>query len=235
MSEEGTAHDQGTGQVDTANQGTGEGQQQNGGNAGHQDGQTPDFRGTLPEEIRDHEALKEIVDASTLAQKYLELVQAKPAVPENPDAYELPINPETPINPDAVKGFREVAHKANLTQEQVQALGSFWNEYVTKQAHGEIAMVEKAEKVLRSDWGDDYEGNLGISKKALAKFGNPELVTFLEKTGLGNNPDMVRLFHKVGTAISEDSIAPAVKYGSGTVQRSLGGEPTLSFPSMEQK
>lgn len=230
MSEDPNAQGGTGGQGDTGSGGDGQGQQ--GG-----DGQpaTPSFRDSLPEAIRAHEALKDIADGPTLAQKYLDLVQAAPVVPETPDAYQIPIPSEAPIHPDALKVFRDGAHKAKLTQEQVQELGTVWDGYIKGQVEKEAAIRVKAETDLKTAWGNDYEANLDLSKKALAKLGTPELVDHLEKSGLGNHPEMVKLFHKLGTAISEDSLATGVTFGSGTIQRSLGGEPLFKYPSMETK
>ena len=43
-------------------------------------------------------------------------------------------------------------------------------------------------------------------KKALDKFGSPELQQVLTKSGLGNHPAVIRLLLRAGKAISEDTI-----------------------------
>jgi hypothetical protein len=221
----------GIGQDDTGSQGTNQGAQ-DGGDGGQQAQAAPSFRDSLPEAIRDHEALKDIGDGPALAQKYLDLVQAAPVVPDSPEAYQIPLGEKTPVNPEAVKGFRAAAHKAGLTQAQVQEIGTFWDGFVQSQVETERAMVEKEIGGLKKEWGANFEANVEVSRKALAKFGSPGLVEHLEKTGLGNHPEMVKLFHNLGTAISEDSIATGQNFGTGTIKRTVGGEPLISFPSM---
>jgi hypothetical protein len=52
--------------------------------------------------------------------------------------------------------------------------------------------------------GKDLDANLGTAKRALDRFGSPDLKRFLDETGLGNHKDVIRFFWKVGKAISED-------------------------------
>ena len=63
--------------------------------------------------------------------------------------------------------------------------------------------------------GDKFDASLGSAKKALDKFGSPELRDALEYSGMGNHPELIRLLARVGNAFSDDkpvgSETPAAK------------------------
>ena len=74
--------------------------------------------------------------------------------------------------------------------------------------------------------GAQYDQNVAIAMKAVTKFGSPEFVEFLNKTGLGSHPDMVRIMYRVGKAISEDTIAGTA--GNATTKAALTSEEKLA-------
>jgi hypothetical protein len=55
--------------------------------------------------------------------------------------------------------------------------------------------------------GAQFDANLQTARKAVTRFGSPELKAFLDESGLGNHPEIVRTFARIGKAIAEDSIA----------------------------
>ena len=57
---------------------------------------------------------------------------------------------------------------------------------------------------LKNEWGEEYEGNIGIAQKTYetvaTQYGDDEFRALMDKEGLGNNPTIIKLFHKVGAA-----------------------------------
>jgi hypothetical protein len=193
------------------------------------------FLESLPEAVRGFEGLKEITDAGMLADKYVNLVKAQPMVPEKPEAYQITVPDGVPRDEAFLSGFRTIAHQAKLTQDQVKAITDFWASNLGEALVQRDKARETAVKTLRSEWKGDYDQNLAQAKDTLKKFGGEEMIALMEESGLGNSPVMVKVFHAIGQAISEDSFVAGNQNKPKDVKRTTGGEPMLTFPSMEKK
>ena len=107
-----------------------------------------DWREALPEDLRDHQALRNISDVPTLAKTMIHAqsmvgaekipvpgkwatdddwnqVYAKLGRPEAADMYEFETG-EVELDQDFVNTFREVAHKAGLSNRQAQELAGWY-------------------------------------------------------------------------------------------------------------
>lgn len=165
------------------------------------------------------------------------------------DATKIKLPDGWKLDEGLMKEFLPVATDLKLSQDGVQKLidlqvksaqslqGSIQQQqddaYVKQHADWQAAL--KTDKVVG---GADYEKNIAIATKAVAKFGDPELTALFQHydkeknptgMGFGNIPALVRFFFKVGQTISEDSFGnqggnnntksldPAQKlYGAGT-------------------
>jgi len=110
---------------------------------------------------------------------------------------------------DFEKDFKEASHKLNLTQEQVEGLHSWYNGNQSKTfTNGVVkikAEMDNAEAELRTEYGEAYETKLIGANRAIQEFGGEDLVSLLDKTGLGRNPHVVKTFVNVGMKLMEDS------------------------------
>ena len=70
--------------------------------------------------------------------------------------------------------------------------------------------------------------NLALAIKAVEMFGDAELRSVLDSTGMGNHPVIVRAFYKAGKAISEDTVIRGrnVPTSDKTMADALYGNPT---------
>lgn len=88
--------------------------------------------------------------------------------PETPDKYDLPL----PENADEnfTQFAREAFHKAGLTAEQAKAFTEQYTGYVERQQQDTQAQyqqtVEAEDKALREQWGQNYDKNLSLAKRA---------------------------------------------------------------------
>lgn len=151
----------------------------------------------------------------------------KPAAPPEPKPGEKPAEPpaapaELELKvPDGVQvdtasldAFKAVAKESGIKGEQAQKI---LDVYVKAQAEAAKKADEAWEKTvtgwesqLKADkdiGGTNFDANIGKARKALDKYGTPELKKYLYESGLGNHPELVRAFVKVGAAISEDTVA----------------------------
>lgn len=152
--------------------------------------------------------------------KPAETKPAEPAKPEGaPEKYEF--KDADKFDTQVLGVFSEAAKDLNLTQDAAQKL-------LDKVAPALQARTDEQVKAVHRQWteastadkefgGEKLKENLGVARKALDQFGNPELRTFLETTGLGNHPEVIRYFFKVGQRISEDGFVSGTG-GNSTVK-----------------
>lgn len=199
----------------------------------------PTFHETLPEDLREHESLKEIQDSGQLAQKYLEASTKVPVVPGDADgyAYQFPEGFET--NEMDVTGFRQVAFEAGLTQDQYAKAIGFQVEREQRIAEEVRADIEKNHtesiEALKKEWGDNYEPNVELAKRVYQRFTDEASKQFIEQSRFGDNPAVIKLFHNIGKVLSEDILQTGSHRTTPEDRRDEAGRPMLRFPSMESK
>lgn len=126
-----------------------------------------------------------------------------------PEKYEFAMPEGVQMDESGVKAFSEFAKDSNLSQEAAQAL-------LSKMAPAMAKRQADAVEAARTEWvnqstadkefgGDKLTENLAVAKKAIDKFGTPELSKLLNESGLGNHPEVIRLLYRAGKAISEDT------------------------------
>ena len=140
-----------------------------------------------------------------------ESAEAKPEVKVEgaPETYAFVAPEGKTYDANILAAFETSAKEANLTQDVAQKLlDSMSLTIVERQTEQVLAINKGWDTASRSDkefGGDALDANLGIAKKALDKFGSPELSKLLGTTGLGNHPEVIRVFLKIGKTISEDN------------------------------
>lgn len=177
--------------------------------------------------------------------------------PEKPEGYEFDEvqwpNSEDPLMStikDAadrdLEDYRKVFHEIGLTAAQAKALHKKSFELaLAKYSEAEKVSDELRETVvtsLKSEWGNNFDGNLTLAKRAFNKVGElagvkDEFSKFMEDSRLGDNPMFVKVFHAIGKAMSNDNALDTGGESSGTpkdVPRGPDGRPVLRFPSMEK-
>ena len=130
-------------------------------------------------------------------------------VPEAYEKFSLPEGFE--YDEGKAKEFGALAKELGLSQEKAQRLVSM---YVGNLQQGLSAQMEAVtarnkgwQEAARSDkefGGADFDKNLAIANEGLRRLGTPELISYLEESGLGNHPEVVRLCWKAGKLAGED-------------------------------
>lgn len=65
--------------------------------------------------------------------------------------------------------------------------------------------------------GANLDATALACRKAMAKYGSPELAKFLDDMGIGNHPVLVRAFARIGKALGEDTVAGTTTSTARTV------------------
>jgi len=136
--------------------------------------------------------------------------------PESADHYNL-----ENYNPEQTEYFRGLAHQLGLNNQQAEVLFDAYAESINGMQQQDAEAFEQFEvdnlKSLQSEWGDNFNSNLELARRAFMNFATPEAVEVIEQTGLGNHPEILKVFSQVGALLQEDSILP------GSSQAVLGG------------
>ena len=212
------------------------------------DAPAPDWRDSLPEDIRADPSLKDIKDVGSLAKGFVHAQKAvgnnvaipskdapqedwdaffsKSGRPESADKYDfskLEKVEGVEIPAEAAKSFNETAHKLGLSQRQAAGLMDYYQK-LSGESAGQIAQMQSQDREasvadLRKEFGAAFDERLSQAKDAVKHFGGDQLLQVLDETGLGNNPDLVKAFAKIGKAMGDDEL-----FGSG--QETGGGKLT---------
>lgn len=203
---------------------------------------TVDLQALIPPEYKDEGSLKTIKDVPTLVKSYVnaqKLIGADKVIlpqkdwdenkwneyfsklgrPQKPEDYKMPeikLHDSLQIDNARLLEANKVFHKMGLSSDQAKGVMEYYlntlNTRATEAETNAKMSSEKATQSLKELWGDKYEPNLGLAKLALSKMGSPELVGYLESSGLGNNVELIKMLHNVGIAMGEDNS----KRGQGT-------------------
>lgn len=130
---------------------------------------------------------------------------------EKPQAYKINVPEGFVLDQKMVDDATPILAKYKVSNEDAQVLSDFVCRKVQEEhdAFHERCREEVAswKKSLISDkelGGKNLTVNLKTGLKALNRYGDKDLITVLQDSGLEFHPAVVRFFCKVGTAISED-------------------------------
>jgi len=212
----------------------------------------PGWTAQLPDDLKANETLTRFPTVGDLGRAFLEadgrLAKSVPLLtedatdeqraefykrlgrPESPDGYDLP--EVEGVSPDALAAWRQRFHEAGLTAAQAKALYDAYTAEVqaaieARQVESDKA-IQDAEKVLRDEWGDDYDAKLELARRVVVEFGGDEFKALLDASGLGNDPRVVKVFAAIGEKYAEDT---ALRGQPGQPPREEG---KFYYPSMRK-
>ena len=226
---------------------------------------TASWRDTLPDDLKADKSLESFKDVAGLAKSFIETkkmvgarsavpgADAKPedvaafrkalGVPDAPEGYALK-RPEIAAvlgwDDKAEAGFKAAAHKAGMTPVAAQAAVDYYASMLQTQHDAARAMEREAGAALRTQWGANYDANLGIANRALSQYGGDDLVEFLHTSKLGADPRMVQAWAKVGADLMESGFIRGENIGrvsdeeADTKVRELNAELSKVDPSSDR-
>jgi len=169
-------------------------------------------------------------DAGEVAKSLQEL-EGKNAVPESADAYQLPV-PEGADAAFAQEASRWM-HEAGVPVAAAQALAEQWNSYMAAQAQASeaqrAAQGEADIAALKTEWGNQYDANVELGRRAVRTFGIDEATLDGISTALGDAATL-KLFQNIGAKLGEATLVPAG--GGGQAAGKTPSLEDLMFPTM---
>jgi hypothetical protein len=207
-----------------------------------------DWRTSLPEEMRGDKSFEKFKGVPDLAKSYVEIQKtmgnaihipraeatpeeldkfyARLGRPESADKYELK-RPEmaegAKYDEEMEAAFKPIAYKAGLTPRQAQTILDEYNTVTAKRMEGYSKTMEDGVGKLKTEWGQNYDKNIGLAGRAVKELGGDELRAMLEETGLGNHPVLIKVFAKLGQDLVEEPMLigdtpPATNENADTIQ-----------------
>ena len=197
--------------------------------------QIQNWKDSLPDELKGEKALESIQDIPGLAKSYIhaqkmigsdkipvpnkfatdedwQAVYDKLGRPQEPDAYNFKLDENSSIDENALKGFKEAAHKNGLLPKQAEGIMKFYDEMTQSYMQDLNSKSEQsrmnAEQSLKKEWGPAYDNKLNqagaIANKYLQNdFSN---LTLSDGTRIGDHPDFVKAFANIANDLGEDKL-----------------------------
>jgi len=94
---------------------------------------------------------------------------------------------------------------AKLVEAHAQAIAQAEEK---READFKTWMAEQTKQhqaAVKKEWGLQYDANLAVAQRGIARFMSPEAKALLDETGLGNHPEFVKAFFQIGKMVSEDT------------------------------
>lgn len=155
-----------------------------------------------------------------------------------PEKYELKVG-DTALPEDVMAKYEPLFREAGLTNEAAQKLVDARAEELKAQ---DATAVEKL-VAQHTEWltatksdaeigGANLDTSVKHAQSAIARFGSPELKSFLDLSGAGSHPELVRAFARIGKAMAEDVIVTGTTGGKPDTN-SFDAKASRMFPSMK--
>jgi hypothetical protein len=120
--------------------------------------------------------------------------------PEKPEDYQL--------GGEAPDHFRQFMHTTGLSQDQAGKMFNYMGELANSENEKAAKSYEEEQlkytKDLSNEWGDDYQKNSELARRAFLQFADKDTVKLMEESGFGNHPGLTKMFSRIGKFLSED-------------------------------
>lgn len=180
----------------------------------------PAWTAQLPDDLKGNETFTGYKTIGDMARAYLDTsgkvaeLEGKAAATQRPEKPEDYIFPAAQL-PEGVKPngemeawYRSTAHELGLSQEQAEGLFKKFNDMQISAVTMDVQNREKARveavDALKKEWGQAYDENIEVMKRAVTQFGGDDFKAFMDESGLGNNPVIIKTFVAIGKAMGED-------------------------------
>lgn len=196
--------------------------------------QIANWKDSLPEDLRAEKALESINDISGLAKSYIhaqklvgadkipvpnkhatdedwQAVYNKLGRPDSPDKYEFNLG-ETTVDQNAMKAFKEAAHRNGLLPKQAEGIIKFYDEMTNNMLTDLNTKAEQgrmnAEQELKKEWGAAYNQKLQAVQAASQKYLSSDFahLTLSDGTKIGDHPAFVKAFAAIASDLGEDQV-----------------------------
>lgn len=142
-------------------------------------------------------------------------IRTKLGVPESSDKYDLgelpPIHESFKWDDARLNAAKSELHKMGLTNDQAKGVVSLFAKEMSSYFPDNTKTQAEAREQLLQHYGSKpmFERNLNFAHKAVREYGDDELITWLDSTGIGNAPPFVKFMAKLGRELMEHGAVEA--------------------------
>lgn len=135
--------------------------------------------------------------------------------PQDPTGYQYTApdfgDRQIELGPAFEENARATAFRLGLNQKQFDQLVNAQATNVEAMAREARGMSVKFSAELQEEWGPNFDRNLGVAQRAARYYNGDDgsLLSFLDKTGLGDHPVVVKMFYDMGKRLQEDGLIVA--------------------------
>lgn len=195
------------------------------GNAGTPSG--PTWQDGLSDEFKGNASLSNFKDVNDLAKSYIHaqsmvgrdkvVLPTDKSTPEEISEFYSKLGMPSPeeYKIDGLEGedefseqFKELMIKNNILPTQGKSLFDFIANTSIGEDDADDAefseMMQAELEDLREEWGDGFDENVGRAAGVIDKFGDEDLKTYLNESGLGNDPQLLRIFSAIGASLGTE-------------------------------
>lgn len=137
-----------------------------------------------------------------------------------------------PIGEDAIGLMRPLAKELGIGPEKAQKVWAAHEKLQSMETERLTRNWEESSKKDSEVGGKALSESVRLAKRAMAKYGTPELQQWLGGTPLGSHPEIIRFLSRVGKAIAEDTIAGATGHPAATAANSEEAFLRKLYPTM---
>lgn len=172
-----------------------------------------------------------VVPGKDADEETVKAFRTKLGVPESPDGYEFPAPPEgqelTEVEKQSQQQWAQRFHELGVPKDAASKLVEAWrtdiNQVSESVAEADKQFASETEKVLKQEWGGDFEKN-----KAIAAAVGPDLfgddwqnmkeATTRDGRLLLDSPAMLRMLARVGREMQEGSMGAITEDARATLE-----------------
>jgi hypothetical protein len=207
------------------------------GTSGGTDGTGGEFKAQFRDELKTHDAFKDMKTINDLGDAHIALIDKMSKVPKGPESakeYEL----GKPIFEGADKmneWFRNKAFELGLPKGVAEKLHSEWNAEVKnaiaagKAAQAEV--VKKADEDLHTEWGDKYDEKAELFARFVDKFEDAGVKAMLKDAGVLDDPRMIKWGAMIAAKMQEDTLVDGKQGTGGYDEAAQSAIRPLSYPN----
>lgn len=194
-----------------------------------------DWRQSIPTELANHPALKDIKDHGDLVKGYVEAkdaaanmvavpgADAKPedwqafytkvGRPEKLEDYQETLKAEGFEWAEGSEGLQKAVYEAGLTAQQVAQLSKAIGEMGAAQTAASELAQDNVIQSLRGEWGKNFDQRLGLAQEAIKKSRVEGVNQMLSETGIGNHPTFIKMMAEYGQMFADEGMIDGQSFG----------------------
>ena len=155
--------------------------------------------------------------------------------PEGPDGYDFELGDGEQSND--LMDFKNVAHELGLSNNQAKMVLGIYNKVAEHDAQQEDQDYEQMNtdylQRIQSEWGDSFDKNAELARRAFQNFASEEAVEVLKDTGLSNHPEILKTFARIGQVMAESDVLPGTRNQVGAPSQA-NAEDQISMRMQDQ-